>query len=134
MDLLDNNGNSIGKSLDTNEVQADMTNGGCVIAFQIQRHPLNADNGVRASTNTGLLSNETWKCSGEIQDFWYNENFDDTGWREAQINFLANIQHNNAATSIDGDAKPIFALSTSETHYCRKYICGSKNFFLTPIQ
>ena len=126
-DLLNKEGNSIGKSYATNEVKVDLTDGGCVIAFKIRRSTYKFYDGVRASTNTGLLTNESWKCSDEFENYWFDENFDDRSWENAVPNFFAEHLYKED-TSIDGDARPIIPFfSLEETNYCRKYICGSKN-------
>ena len=41
--------------------------------------------GLLASTSTGVVTNETWKCSDTEQAGWHLAEFDDTSWDNAYV-------------------------------------------------
>ena len=84
--------------------------------------------GLLASTNTGVVTDETWKCSGTEQTGWHLEDFDDSGWDNAYVVRVHGDQPWGVIAGIDGSAKWIWDTGYAPGHtttYCRKRICDS---------
>ena len=96
----------------------------CVLAMAVTN--VGGPGGLLASTNTGVVTDETWKCSGTEQTGWYLENFDDSSWDSAYIVGTHGDQPWGVIAGIDGIAKWIWDTGYAPGHattYCRKTIC-----------
>ena len=84
----------------------------CLLAMKAQDYGV--DRGLIASTNTGVVTDSTWKCSGSqpTDDSWMSDaSFDDSDWNSAVIVpsniHLPTIWHSSTSCS---------------TAYCRKIL------------
>ena len=79
--------------------------------------------GIIGSTNDGMLTDDSWKCSGEMQDGWMNPDFDDSSWETAQV-----IKGNDDGgdpgkiDEVSDDAQWIWSTGGETTSYCRKML------------
>ena len=89
-----------------------------VIAIQISNQ--NTIGGLIGSLSNGkTVTDETWKCSRELEEGWTTASFDDSAWPAAN----AAAQGEVLAAGVVSNAKWIFAGSFFDsgiTAYCRK--------------
>ena len=110
-------------SLWRNAVSATLTDT-CVLAMTVTN--TGGPGGLLASTNSGIVTDESWKCSGTEQTGWYLEEFDDSGWDNAYVVRVHGDQPWGVIAGIDGSAKWIWDTGYAPgraTTYCRKTIC-----------
>ena len=82
--VFDENGDEIVHSYGWQSVVvADLENP-CVIAVNA-RDLAGGASGVIANTSLGHVTDETWKCSGEYEDYWYKFMFNDSHWDDAVL-------------------------------------------------
>ena len=85
--------------------------------------------GLLASTSTGVVTDETWKCSGTEEPGWHLEEFDDTCWDTAHVIAQHGDRPWEVISGISGNAKWIwdtgFTRGQEATTHCRKTICDS---------
>ena len=98
--------------------QVTITNDMKVIAIQISNQ--NTIGGLIGSLSNGkIVTDETWKCSRELEEGWTTASFDDSAWPAAN----AEAQGEVLADGITSNAKWIWAGSYFDsgiTVYCRK--------------
>ena len=85
---------------------------------------------ILASTSTGVVTDDSWKCSGGgggavEQTDWHLPDFDDAAWAQARV-----VAPNDGSfwtgviAGINSEAKWIWAQNTSTAvAYCRKTLC-----------
>ena len=105
----------------------------CVLAIKATNG--GGPGGILLSTDTGVVSDETWKCSATEQAGWYLEEFDDSGWDNAYV--VGNYgdptwpfpDGTERLDEISTSAKWIWDTgyhgTDAQTTYCRKTICDS---------
>ena len=97
----------------------------CVLALTATNN--GGAGGLLASTSTGVVTDETWKCSGTEQQGWHLEEFNDTCWSSAHVVAQYGDGPWGAISGISGNAKWIWDIGyveyTVATTYCRKTIC-----------
>ena len=82
--------------------------------------------GVLASTSTGMVTDETWKCSAVHEDGWNLLAFDDSAWLAASVYGANGDSRLQFISPISSGAKWIWAQGAAAgTVYCRKLICGA---------
>ena len=80
--------------------------------------------GILASTSTGVVTDDSWKCSAELAIDWHLASFDDAAWSQAQV-----LAPNDGSVwaffaEISSEAKWIWAQDTSRSRaFCRKTLC-----------
>ena len=80
--------------------------------------------GILAETSSGVVTDASWKCSGDIQIGWNLASFDDAAWSQAQV--VAPNDGSNFAffAEISPQAKWIWAQDSSGIYaFCRKRLC-----------
>ena len=83
--------------------------------------------GLLASTTTGIVSDEVWRCSDTEQTGWYLEDFDDSSWDLAYVVGLHGYEPWGWIDGIDSSAKWIWDAGYAPDHsttYCRRRMCG----------
>ena len=98
----------------------------CVLALRAGN--VGGPGGLLASTDTGIVTDETWKCSGSWQAGWSLEYFDDSSWDNAYVVGVHGDVTWGRIDGIDESAKWIWDSGYTEgrsTTYCRKNICDS---------
>ena len=94
----------------------------CVLAFRAVDYGVIP--GILASTSTGVVTDETWKCSTVEQTGWYLYDFDDSAWDNARVVDSHGASPWGTFSDISADAKWIWAQGTNTgTVYCRKKLC-----------
>ena len=74
--------------------------------------------GILGSTADGILTDGSWKCSGELQNGWSNPDFDDSSWEAAAV-----LEDNgNVEDGISEKAQWIWSTGGEATTYCRKVL------------
>ena len=82
--------------------------------------------GVLASSSTGMVTDETWKCSAVHEDGWNLLAFDDSAWLAASVYGANGDSRLQYISPISSGAKWIWAQGAAAgTVYCRKLICGA---------
>ena len=80
--------------------------------------------GILASTSTGVVTDETWKCSANEEDGWDLPGFDDSAWGAARVFGLNGVGPWGTLTAINRQAMWIWAEDVhGGTVYCRKTLC-----------
>ena len=86
----------------------------------------NGDAGMLAETSTGVMTDDSWKCSAVEQTGWHLPDFDDAAWAQAQV-----VAPNDGSfwlgvvAEINPAAQWIWTqdVSNDDTVYCRKTLC-----------
>ena len=87
--------------------------------------------GILASTSTGVVTDDTWKCTANLEDGWSTCSFDDSHWLNANVYAANGGWPWGGINSIMDSAKWIWAEgSTDGTVYCRKRLRDCKLFVL----
>ena len=80
--------------------------------------------GILASTSTGVVTDDTWKCSRQYNTDWHLSSFNDAAWAPARVLGANDGSYADAVTTISPDAKWIWFYNTAYTGvYCRKKLC-----------
>ena len=97
----------------------------CVLSVLAVNIATGGSSGILASTSTGVVTDDSWKCSSELQTpGWHEPNFDDAAWAQARV-----VAPNDGSSfafiaDISPDAKWIWAEDTSShVAFCRKTLC-----------
>ena len=97
----------------------------CVLAFKATDTGL--DEGILASTSTGVVTDGTWRCSAALEPNWHTYAFDDSAWPQARVVGQHGVVPWGNRPQISASAKWIWAQgSTGGTVYCRKKLCSGK--------
>ena len=95
----------------------------CVLALKAVDY--GEGGGLLASTSTGVVTDDSWKCSRTYHGhYWYHPSFDDSSWSNARI--IASNGDGTFTTVLDisAQAKWIWAdTSNLGSIYCRKTLC-----------
>ena len=85
----------------------------------------NGDAGILAETSTGVVTDDSWKCSAVEQTGWHLDDFDDAAWAQAWVIGTNDGSHAWAVIEgISAEAKWIWAQDSSTNEaYCRKTLC-----------
>ena len=78
--------------------------------------------GMLASTSTGVVTDDTWKCK-LYQSDWHLPGFDDSAWPQARMMGANDGSYAAAVTAISSQAKWIWHGTSYEHAYCRKSLC-----------
>ena len=91
----------------------------CVLALRGEN--IAGDQGIVASTTNGIVTDDTWRCSGVEETDWFLSGFNDSHWD------APHIRGSHGFTEINPSAQLIWAQNTSTgfppVAYCRKEIC-----------
>ena len=81
--------------------------------------------GFLASTSTGVVTDDSWKCSSQQQAQWHRPGFDDAAWSQALVRGThGDARWESYHPQISAQAKWIWAHGTNATHvFCRKTLC-----------
>ena len=93
----------------------------CLLAMKAQDDGV--DRGLIASTNTGVVTDSTWKCTVEEEEGWHTENFDDSQWPFAVERYINGDGVWGFYDLIDSQAHWIWTGNTASVIYCRKRLC-----------
>ena len=99
----------------------------CVLAAYAVSGESDSNVGILASTSTGVVTDDTWKCSAASSQpsGWHLASFDDATWGQARV--IATNGNSHIWESIDEispEAKWIWAQDTAtNVAYCRKTLC-----------
>ena len=94
----------------------------CVLAFKASDS--GHQEGILASTSTGVVTDETWRCSAALESDWHTLTFDDSAWYQARVVGTNGVSPWGNFPDISVDAKWIWAQgSKAGTVYCRKRLC-----------
>ena len=88
--------------------------------------------GLIASTNTGVVTDSTWKCTTEEEEGWHSHMFNDSHWPfavEKYVNGAGPWRQFFENIGINPQAYWIWTNNTELVIYCRKRLCRGK-FFL----
>ena len=97
----------------------------CVIAIKAANH--GGSFGLIASTDTGLVTDASWRCTAQEDADWFTETFDDSHWPSAHVWYEHGDEPYGVISDVDISAKWIWTDSQYDlTVYCRKQICPSK--------
>ena len=97
----------------------------CVLAFEA--YDAGVNEGILASTSTGVVTDETWRCTTVLEPDWHTFAFDDSAWPQARVVGAHGVSPWGNFPDISTDAKWIWAQgSTGGTVYCRKKLCVGK--------
>ena len=97
--------------------------GACVLAIHAQWTGSNVA-GTIASTSTGVVTDDTWKCSAVEQTDWHLPGFGDSAWSQAQVMGANDGSHSEVITAVSAQAKWIWAQDPQPgSVYCRKMLC-----------
>ena len=91
----------------------------CVLA--IKATDIGSFAGILASTSTGVVTDDTWKCSAEEESGWHLPDFDDAAWAQARVTW-ANGGSSSRFPGIISHADWIWVDSASIV-YCWKRLC-----------
>ena len=96
----------------------------CVLALKAVDY--GEGGGLLASTSTGVVTDDSWKCSTSLTLDWYQASFDDSGWDDARFITVHGSGPWGVRSGISLDANWIWADVTPTaftTAYCRKQLC-----------
>lgn len=100
----------------------------CVLAFKAINDG-GTPYGILASASSGIVTDETWKCSDVEQAGWHKFGFNDSTWHQARVigPYGDQTWSTGDFRDINTSAKWIWASSgTTAAAYCRKDICTGK--------
>ena len=96
----------------------------CVLALQAVDYGEGC--GLLASTSTGVVTDDNWKCSSSLIPVWYRASFDDSGWDNSRVIAVHGGGPWGVRSDISLEANWIWAdvtPTTGTTSYCRKRLC-----------
>ena len=101
----------------------------CVIAIEaLNNSP--GPMGLIASTDDGVVTDDTWRCTSQEEADWFSETFDDSHWPSAHMWYDNGDGYWNQISSINSDAKWIWTENQNELSiFCRKQLCPGKDDF-----
>ena len=86
------------------------------VVLAIQCHNTGGPEGIVSSTDDGILTDASWKCSGEEQDGWTNPDFDDSAWEPAAVLRESDVE------GVAPDAQWIWSTDGQSDAFCRKLL------------
>ena len=113
-------GNSLGKDNSDWGTATSFDLPGDSRVISVKGSDLGAEFGILGSTNNGLITNETWKCTSVLYLGWNSPDFDDTNWPCTRV-IASNIDQPWALINgIKNTAKWIWAADSDKSpDYCR---------------
>ena len=81
--------------------------------------------GILASTSTGVVTDDSWKCSAVEHTDWDEPGFDDAAWSQARVLGANDGSHDVTVAAISPQAKWIWTqdMNPIGEAYCRKTLC-----------
>ena len=71
-----------------------------------------------------MVTDDTWKCSNRWHPGWFQPEFNDTAWPQAQVIGANDGSYAAEVTTISAQAKWIWVQSDDQWDaYCRKLLC-----------
>ena len=81
-------------------------------------------NRMLATTSTGVVSEDTWKCERQFQSGFSQAGFDDSSWAQARVLGANDGSYAARVTAISSEAKWIWITDAVEhIAHCRKTLC-----------
>ena len=97
----------------------------------IECEDVGSQEGILASTNDGVVTDGSWKCSPEAIEGWTNPDFDDSAWGAPKVIGANGIGPWGDRPGIAGEAQWIWPEGDSSLAYCRKTRLSPKTLVAT---